>query len=229
MISENIVKAFNGQIGVDSQYGKGSQFVFSFLLKGKPGLDDLNERSSATASEMNNINDIELTEKSAAGESQDAVAKLVVDKEKIEKNLENMQTRAHISSNPSMSFASSKRSLKSSQNTKSVNSVYHTYKNIQPNRTSGFNFGSTVDLNIQNSGPGVINVKNMISIPEIMITGNNEIHKSTKKSRGKILIVDDEKSNCDIIYGLLMILGVTNRAEISKFAYNGEQAVQEIK
>jgi CheY-like chemotaxis protein len=28
---------------------------------------------------------------------------------------------------------------------------------------------------------------------------------------GKILIVDDERFNCDIIEGFLMILGVTNR------------------
>ena len=46
---------------------------------------------------------------------------------------------------------------------------------------------------------------------------------------GKILIVDDEKFNCDIIDGLLMILGVENRQFRSQFAYNGEQAVKIIK
>jgi len=42
---------------------------------------------------------------------------------------------------------------------------------------------------------------------------------------GKILIVDDEKFNCDIIYGFLMILGLKNRQDKTHFAYNGEQAV----
>jgi len=46
---------------------------------------------------------------------------------------------------------------------------------------------------------------------------------------GKILIVDDEKFNCDIIEGFLMILGFTHRNEMSEFAYNGEQAVKAIK
>ena len=46
---------------------------------------------------------------------------------------------------------------------------------------------------------------------------------------GKILIVDDEKFNCDIIEGFLMILGFTQRAEMTEFAYNGEQAVKAIK
>ena len=46
--------------------------------------------------------------------------------------------------------------------------------------------------------------------------------------QGKILIVDDERFNCDIIFGFLMILGVKNRKELTTFAYNGEQAVSEI-
>jgi len=33
VISENIVKAFDGQIGVKSKYGKGTKFSFSFLLE----------------------------------------------------------------------------------------------------------------------------------------------------------------------------------------------------
>jgi len=41
-------------------------------------------------------------------------------------------------------------------------------------------------------------------------------------SSGKILIVDDERFNCDIIYGFLMILGFPNRKENTHFAYNGE-------
>jgi CheY-like chemotaxis protein len=42
-------------------------------------------------------------------------------------------------------------------------------------------------------------------------------------------VVDDEKFNCDIIYGFLMILGVINRKEQTFFSYNGEQAVQQVK
>ena len=41
-------------------------------------------------------------------------------------------------------------------------------------------------------------------------------------------MVDDEKFNCDIIYGFLMILGFVNRKERTKFVYNGENAVEEI-
>ena len=47
-------------------------------------------------------------------------------------------------------------------------------------------------------------------------------------NRRKILIVDDEKFNCDIIYGFLMILGIRNRQEIAEFAYNGEEALNKI-
>ena len=46
---------------------------------------------------------------------------------------------------------------------------------------------------------------------------------------GKILIADDEKFNCDIIYGFMLILGVKNRVECTDFAYNGEQAVTNIR
>ena len=49
-----------------------------------------------------------------------------------------------------------------------------------------------------------------------------------KKNTRKILIVDDEKFNVDIIYGFLMILGVKNRSEIAEFAYNGEEAVERV-
>ena len=43
------------------------------------------------------------------------------------------------------------------------------------------------------------------------------------QATGKIIVCDDEKFNCDIIYSFLMILGVTNRKDICEFAYNGEQ------
>ena len=39
VISENIVKAFSGNIGLRSVFGKGTHFTFSFLL----GKDDINE------------------------------------------------------------------------------------------------------------------------------------------------------------------------------------------
>ena len=42
-------------------------------------------------------------------------------------------------------------------------------------------------------------------------------------------MVDDEKFNCDIVYGFLLILGFRNRMERTKFAFNGEQAVKFIK
>ena len=48
------------------------------------------------------------------------------------------------------------------------------------------------------------------------------------KNKRKILIVDDEKFNCDIIYGFLMILGIKNRSEIAEFAYNGEEALSKV-
>ena len=46
---------------------------------------------------------------------------------------------------------------------------------------------------------------------------------------GKILIVDDERFNCDIIAGFLMILDVEYREQLTEFAYNGEQALNRIK
>ena len=46
---------------------------------------------------------------------------------------------------------------------------------------------------------------------------------------GKILCVDDELFNCDIIKGFLMILGMPNRDKLTDFAFNGEQAVKRIQ
>ena len=59
-----------------------------------------------------------------------------------------------------------------------------------------------------------------------MYTDLNELEKSTN---GKILVVDDEKFNCDIIFGFLMLLGIENRKEVTDFAYNGEQAVEAVQ
>jgi hypothetical protein len=38
-----------------------------------------------------------------------------------------------------------------------------------------------------------------------------DVRNRVYNSAGKILIVDDEKFNCDIIDGFLMILGIQNR------------------
>ena len=44
---------------------------------------------------------------------------------------------------------------------------------------------------------------------------------------GKILIVDDEKLNCDIIHSFMMILGLNIKylEYLNKLAHNGEEAV----
>ena len=42
-------------------------------------------------------------------------------------------------------------------------------------------------------------------------------------------MVDDEKFNCDIIEGFLMILGFDNISNKCHFAYNGEQAVEKVQ
>ena len=42
-------------------------------------------------------------------------------------------------------------------------------------------------------------------------------------------MVDDEKFNCDIIEGFLMILGFKGGADDLVFAYNGEQAVKVVQ
>jgi len=45
----------------------------------------------------------------------------------------------------------------------------------------------------------------------------------------KILIVDDEKFNCDIFYGFLLILGCKNREKVADFANSGLDAVKKVK
>ena len=81
-----------------------------------------------------------------------------------------------------------------------------------------------------------IRVDQNISIPAMtcfteMASSSNlpEPSKLKNSDCGKILVVDDEKFNCDIVYGFLMILGFKERKERTTFAYNGEQAVKEIK
>ena len=73
------------------------------------------------------------------------------------------------------------------------------------------------------SGDGV-NKPQAISFPSFK--GNN-INPATNTSR--ILVVDDEKFNCDIILGFLMLLGLKNRHQRTAFAYNGEQAVAQVQ
>jgi CheY-like chemotaxis protein len=41
----------------------------------------------------------------------------------------------------------------------------------------------------------------------------------------KILVVDDEKTNCDIVNGFLLNLGVNNIEKVLEYAYDGEQAI----
>ena len=61
----------------------------------------------------------------------------------------------------------------------------------------------------------------MMTVPSLLSANFRD-----DKGLGKILIVDDEKFNCDIIFGFLMVLGFKNREKRTCFAYNGEQAVQ---
>jgi hypothetical protein len=44
----------------------------------------------------------------------------------------------------------------------------------------------------------------------------------------KILVVDDEKTNCDIVNGFMLILGVKNRESVLEYSYDGEQAIMKI-
>ena len=48
------------------------------------------------------------------------------------------------------------------------------------------------------------------------------IDSNMSVNRAKIMVVDDESFNCDIIYGFLLILGIQNRKEMCEFAFNGE-------
>ena len=66
------------------------------------------------------------------------------------------------------------------------------------------------------------------SIQRNLTNNENKVKKAMYNS-GKILIVDDEKFNCDIIDGFLMILGFPNREEFREFAFNGEQAVSAVR
>ena len=58
------------------------------------------------------------------------------------------------------------------------------------------------------------------TIPEITPESSDDDKQSF--NRGKILICDDENFNCDIIFGFMLILGISNRKELCEFAYNGE-------
>ena len=62
-----------------------------------------------------------------------------------------------------------------------------------------------------------------------MMTPNRPgIHSSLSKT-GYILVVDDEKYNCDVIYGLMGVLNVDKRKEITEFCYNGQDAVKKVQ
>lgn len=64
--------------------------------------------------------------------------------------------------------------------------------------------------------------------PEIITIPKQIGNSGWVSNKRIILVVDDEKFNCDIIYGFLLILGVKNRAAITEFAYNGEEALSRV-
>ena len=67
------------------------------------------------------------------------------------------------------------------------------------------------------------------SIPNFCIaTHRFEDENLWTENTKKILVVDDERFNCDIIDGFLMIVGIKNRNEMVEYAYNGEEAVNKI-
>ena len=56
VISENIVKAFNGRIGVKSKYKKGTKFAFSIILgKEEDFVDNMNDALVLLAPTMNPV------------------------------------------------------------------------------------------------------------------------------------------------------------------------------
>jgi len=56
-----------------------------------------------------------------------------------------------------------------------------------------------------------------------IFTGDEEKGIEKEKSyQPCILIVDDEKFNCDIISSFLMLLELPNRHKVAQYAYNGE-------
>ena len=61
-----------------------------------------------------------------------------------------------------------------------------------------------------------------------MIKSKNSFVKYREKKK-KILVVDDEKFNCDIFYSFLMLLGCRDRKEMCDFAYSGVDAVEAVK
>ena len=63
-------------------------------------------------------------------------------------------------------------------------------------------------------------------MPDMIFTEFSDNQTRINNNLGKILIVDDEKFNCDIILGFLLILGIHNRREMADLAYNGKQAVE---
>ena len=68
---------------------------------------------------------------------------------------------------------------------------------------------------IQTSGLNKLKDRN--SYDQIIMQPKKTIYNS-----GKILIVDDERFNCEIIDGFLMVLNFENKNERREFAYNGE-------
>ena len=86
--------------------------------------------------------------------------------------------------------------------------------------TSTYNHFMTAQMGgqIPNQFNHFIQINNIVSVPTLF---NTDLSESVARSRGRILIVDDEKSNCDVIFGFMLMLGIVNRKAISHFAFNG--------
>jgi CheY-like chemotaxis protein len=65
-----------------------------------------------------------------------------------------------------------------------------------------------------------------LELPKLLSVDIGRVFKD--QDTGKILIVDDERFNCDIIEGFLMVLGMNNYIQRIEACYNGEQAVKAI-
>ena len=86
------------------------------------------------------------------------------------------------------------------------------------------NSSSSSSSSFKASPPTKIIASKQAIIPHVLFDSKQSIPGS-----GKILIVDDERFNCDIIDGFLMILGFADRDNMREFAYNGEQAFNAVR
>jgi hypothetical protein len=73
-----------------------------------------------------------------------------------------------------------------------------------------------------------IQIQQFLSVPSCNILTEYGLDQGKTSSNSRILIVDDEKFNCDIILGFLLLLGFENRMFRTTCVYDGEQAVNQI-